>query len=110
LVHVVSPKALREFEGKHADAAAPLRAWFKLIRHGRFQNLDELKRTFASVGKVAVKGRRFYVFNIGRNNYRMIAAIHRPEAVRAPHPNPRRVRHRTMEEIKTQDQGQRRWQ
>jgi mRNA interferase HigB len=75
-VHVISQKALREFERKHADAAAPLRAWLKLTRQGRFENLEELKRTFASVDIVAVKGRDFYVFNIGGNKYRMIAAIH----------------------------------
>ena len=75
-MHVVSQKALREFARTHADAASPLRAWFKLARLGRFQNLAELKRTFASVDMVPVKGRDFYVFNIGGNKYRLIAAIH----------------------------------
>ena len=53
-----------------------LRAWHKLTRHGSFQNLAELKRTFASVDLIPVKGRDFYVFNIGGNKYRLIAAIH----------------------------------
>lgn len=75
-VHVISQKALREFGRKHVDAAAPLRAWLKLARHGTFQNLAELKRTFASVDLVPVKGRDFYVFNIGGNRCRLIAAIH----------------------------------
>jgi len=35
-----------------------------------------LKRTFASVDLVPVKGRDFYVFDIGGNKYRLIAAIH----------------------------------
>ena len=60
----------------HADAAAPLRAWFKLARIGRFRNLAELKRTFASVDMVRIKAGDFYVFNIGGNKYRLIAAIH----------------------------------
>ena len=75
-MHVVSQKALREFAETHADAASPLRAWFKLARRGRFRNLAELKRTFASVDMVPVKGRGFYVFNIGGNKYRLITAIH----------------------------------
>lgn len=75
-VHVVSQKALREFAKKYADAATPLRAWLKLARHGRFRNLAESKRTFAGLGMVAVKGRDFYVFKIGGNKYRLIAAIH----------------------------------
>jgi mRNA interferase HigB len=73
---VVSQKALREFATSHADAMAPLRAWYKLARHGRFRSLAELKRTFASVDVVPVKQRNFYVFNIGGNKYRLIAAIH----------------------------------
>ena len=75
-VHVISQKALREFGRKRADAATPPRAWLKLARHGSFQNLAELKRTFAGVDLVSVKGRDFYVFNIGGNKYRLIAAIH----------------------------------
>jgi mRNA interferase HigB len=75
-VHVISQKRLREFERKHADATTSLRAWLKLVRHGRFRNLEELKRTFSSADLVAVAGRNFYVFNIGGNKYRLIAAIH----------------------------------
>lgn len=75
-MHVVSQKALREFATTHADAATPLRAWFKLARHGRFRNLAELKSTFASVDMVPARGPEVYVFNIGGNKYRLIAAIH----------------------------------
>jgi mRNA interferase HigB len=75
-MHVISQKALRDFGRKHADAAMPLRAWLKLARHGSFRNLAELKRTFANVDLVPVKGRDFYVFNIGGNKYRLIAALH----------------------------------
>ncbi len=75
-MHVISRKALWEFERKHADAATPLRAWLKVVRRGRFQNLAELKGTFASVDMVAVKGRDFYLFNIGGKKYRLITAIH----------------------------------
>jgi mRNA interferase HigB len=75
-VHVISQKPLREFAKTHADAAAPLRAWFKLALRGQFRNLAELKRTFASVDMVPVKGRDFYVFNVGGNKCRLIASIH----------------------------------
>ena len=74
-MHVISQKALREFGIKHPDAAAPLRAWLKLARNGRFQNLEDLKRTFAGVDIVSVKS-SFYVFNIGGNKYRMIVIVH----------------------------------
>ncbi|MGH7814585.1 MAG: type II toxin-antitoxin system HigB family toxin [Candidatus Binataceae bacterium] len=75
-MRVISRKALREFANRHAGAATPLRAWLKLVRQGRYGNLAELKATFASVNMVTAKGRGFYVFNIGGNKYRLIAAIH----------------------------------
>ncbi|MFZ0680884.1 type II toxin-antitoxin system HigB family toxin [Candidatus Binatus sp.] len=75
-MHVVSQKALRKFAESHTDAASPLKAWFKLARRGNFRNLAELKRTFASADLVSVKGRGLYVFNIGGNKYRLVAAIH----------------------------------
>lgn len=75
-MHVISEKALRDFGAKHADAAPPLRAWLKLVRHGAFRNFPELRRTFAGVDLVPVKERDFYVFNIGGNKYRLVTAIH----------------------------------
>ncbi len=75
-MHVISQKALWKFAKEHADAATSLRAWFKLARHGRFNNLAELKRTFAGVDVVPVKGHDLYVFNIGGNKYRLVTAIH----------------------------------
>ena len=67
---------MRDFTRRHADAATPLGAWLRLARHGRFQNLVELKHTFGSVDMVSVKGRELYGFNIGGNKYRLAAAIH----------------------------------
>ena len=75
-MHVVSRKALREFARQHADADAPLRGWFKLVKNGSYFDLVELKRTFPSVDYVPVGKRAFYVFNIAGNKYRLIAAIH----------------------------------
>jgi len=75
-MHVISKKPLREFANKHADARTPLGAWLKLAEHGTFRNLAELKQTFRSVDMVPVKGNEFYVFNIGGNKYRLVAAVH----------------------------------
>jgi len=75
-VHVISQKALRDFAKQHADAEASLRGWFKLVKNGSYDNLAELKRTFPSADYVPVGKRPFYVFNIGGNKFRAIAAIH----------------------------------
>lgn len=75
-MHVFTEKVLKEFAKKHADAATLLKAWLKLAEQGDFRDLTELKKTFGSVDMVPVKKRDFYVFNIGGNKYRLVAAIH----------------------------------
>lgn len=75
-MHLISRKALADFWKIHRDAEAPLRNWFKAINHGTFANLVELKKAFGSVDFVPVGRHGLYVFNIGGNKYRIIAAIH----------------------------------
>ncbi|HTQ25281.1 MAG TPA: type II toxin-antitoxin system HigB family toxin [Candidatus Binataceae bacterium] len=75
-MRVISAKPLKAFAAKHPNAAASLSAWKKLMLGGTFRNLVELKQTFGSVDMVPVKGRDLYVFDIGGNKYRLVAAIH----------------------------------
>jgi mRNA interferase HigB len=75
-VRVISVKALRDFWRNHPQAEMPLRAWFKASTKGTFKNLAELKHTFGSVDYVPVGKKEFYVFNVGGNKFRLVAAIH----------------------------------
>jgi len=75
-VRVISRKAIREFSRNHQNAAAPLGSWHKAITTGTYTNFTELKRTFNSLDPVRAKGRTLYVFDIGGNKFRLIAAIH----------------------------------
>ena len=68
---LISNRSLSEFALRHADAAGPLQDFRRLIEHGDYRNFAALRATFTSVDKVG--GR--YVFNIGGNKYRLIAAI-----------------------------------
>jgi mRNA interferase HigB len=68
---LISNKALREFAARHEDADQPLQDFRRLIESGSFTNFAELKATFRSVDKVGDR----YVFNIGGNKYRVVAAI-----------------------------------
>lgn len=68
---LISNKALRAFAEKHVEAEIPLQVWRRLIEAGDYGGFAELRATFASVDKV---GDRF-VFNIGGNKYRLVAAI-----------------------------------
>jgi mRNA interferase HigB len=75
-MRVLSRRAIREFSGKYQRAAVPLRAWYKAVTTGTYANFPELKQTFNSVDAVPGKIRTLYVFNIGGNNYRLVADIH----------------------------------
>jgi mRNA interferase HigB len=68
---LISNKALREFAERHPAAAQPLQDFRRLVERGTFNGFGQLKATFASVDKV----NDLYVFNIGGNKYRLIAAV-----------------------------------
>ncbi len=68
---LISNKALRDFSETHPAAEMPLQNFRLLGEKGRFNSFADLKTTFGSVDKV---GERF-VFHIGGNKYRLIAAI-----------------------------------
>ena len=68
---LISNKRLREFASRHPQAEQPLQDWRRLIERGDYDSFAALRATFASVDKVDDR----YVFNIGGNKYRLIAAI-----------------------------------
>lgn len=68
---LISSKALRDFAAERADAEAPLQAFRQPIEKGSYANFAALRAAFRGGDKV---GERF-VFNIGGNKYRLIAAI-----------------------------------
>jgi len=70
-MHTISRKKLRDFWERHPDAQIPLASWYRLMEKGTFCNFAELRMTFPTVDKVG----DLYVFNIGGNKYRLIAAI-----------------------------------
>jgi len=71
-MRVISNRALLRFSADHRDAEASLQAWRKAVESGRFGSYAELKTCFNSVDRVGA----YYVFNIGGNKFRVIAAIH----------------------------------
>jgi mRNA interferase HigB len=71
-MRVVSNKALLAFADEHPDARVPLQGWRRAIQSGAFASFSDLRSTFGSVDKVG----RFFVFDIGGNKFRLVAAIH----------------------------------
>lgn len=71
-MRVISNKSLREFAELHPDADFPLQAWRKLMEHASSRSYADLKKLSNSVDRVG----NYFVFDIGGNKYRVIAALH----------------------------------
>lgn len=71
-MHVITHSRIVEAQARHPECASALDYWYRLMKRGRFNSFAELKAVFGSVDKVA----QFYVFDIGGNKLRLIAAIH----------------------------------
>ena len=59
------------FWKSHVNAEGALRSWFARTKRAEWQNLVELKQTFPAADQVG----RLTVFNIGGNDYRLIARV-----------------------------------
>lgn len=71
-MRVISNKTLTDFSARHPLAAAPLQAWRRIVESRPFLNYAELKAAFNATDRVA----DYYIFDIGGNKYRIVAAIH----------------------------------
>ncbi len=76
-MRVIAKGMLVKFWEIHEQARKPLEEWWALAAKARWTNFDDVRRIFASSDQVKAKsGNTVYVFNIGGNKYRLIAAIH----------------------------------
>ena len=62
---------------EHPPAARHLDVWRKTVRAATWRSLVEVRRSYPDTDAVKVKsGRTVLVFNVRRNDYRLIAAAH----------------------------------
>ena len=71
-MHIISRKALRQFWEKHPDSRSPLSRWYHIVSKNEYTSFNELRTTFPSADKVD----DIIIFNLGGNNYRLIASVH----------------------------------
>lgn len=69
---IANKEILDDFVQKHAQAAGPLNNWVENVKGATWHNHAELKQMYPSADYVK-NGR--YVFNIGGNNYRVVAVV-----------------------------------
>lgn len=71
-MRVVSNKALTLFAKREPSAVDPLQTWRRTVETRSFAGFADLKSSFGSMDKVG----HYFVFDIGGNKFRLIAAIH----------------------------------
>ena len=70
-MRVISVTWLKEFWVKHPKAETPLATWYQVVRHSDWKTTAEMLQTWPSADIVE----RLTVFNIGGNEYRLIACV-----------------------------------
>ena len=76
-MRIIKTSMLKEFWHTHRDAEASLRIWVQHTRIAQWRNFAQVRNTCPSADLVIVSsGRPVVVFNIARNRYRLVAAVH----------------------------------
>jgi mRNA interferase HigB len=68
---IITERKLREYWREHADAELPLREWIKVVNNIDSMSFSDVRDTFGS----ADFHNGFTIFNVGGNNFRIIAKI-----------------------------------
>ena len=71
-MRIVTFSKIKLFIEKHADADVALRDWYFKTKRSDWNNLNELKQTFATADYI---GNNRVVFNIKGNDYRLVAIV-----------------------------------
>lgn len=70
-MEIINISELIQFQIKHADSRRPLEKWQKIVADAIWKNFSELKNSFRSADYINDQ----VIFDIGGNNYRLIAQI-----------------------------------
>lgn len=71
-MHVITRLRIVEAQASYPECVNALDYWYRLMKRGRYAHFAALKAAFGSVDKVGP----LYVFDIGGNKLRLIAAVH----------------------------------
>lgn len=71
-MHVVTHARVVAAQARFPGSAGALDFWYRAMKRGRFATFSELRTACGSVDKVGP----LFVFNVGGNKLRLIAAVH----------------------------------
>ena len=69
---IANKELLDDYVQSHAQAIKPLNKWIEVVQAAKWTSHADLKATFPSADYIK-NGR--YVFNIGGNNFRLVAVV-----------------------------------
>jgi mRNA interferase HigB len=76
-MRIIKPGRVREFQALYPAATSSLEHWLQNALAGRWKHLVDVRKTFPHADEVKVaSGRRVVIFNIKKNDFRLITAIH----------------------------------
>ena len=70
-MRIYSKRTLDEFSKVRADVATALNSWHQVAKSAKWQNIQEVKKSYSSADAAG----RFTIFNIKGNKYRLIVNI-----------------------------------
>jgi mRNA interferase HigB len=74
---IITEPRIREYAKLHPLAGSSLTRWREITKAADWKNFQDLKKAWKSADVVKVNsGRTVVVYNIGGNNFRLIAAVH----------------------------------
>lgn len=71
-MRVISHAKITRAQETHPDCSSALDQWYRLTKRAGWRNFSEVKGCFPAADKVGDK----FVFDVGGNKLRLIAAIH----------------------------------
>lgn len=74
-MRVIGLPILESFWQSHHQARKPFEKWIQVVKQANWNNWSQLKLTFRSADLVPVGTKKFVVFNVGGNKYRIVAIV-----------------------------------
>ena len=74
LVRIVSKAKLREFWNSHQGAESPLKSWYNTVKKAKWACFADVRKTFNSADTYAVEDRKYVIFNVGGNGFRVVVS------------------------------------
>ena len=71
-MHIITQKRIIDAKGIHKECGTALDQWYRVMKKAELENFDQMRQLFRGVDKVG----KLFVFNIGGNKLRLIAAVH----------------------------------